>query len=470
MPAVSAAQVDRFYRCSDPVSSGRGLNAMPGRLDGNFVGESDKQIWANIVSQSRQTEPVVCCPPCQALSAAECEPTTGEGLLANHSPPGRPSGGCCDGPRAGEMTAFPLTCGLRKYGKPAVDSQYQRRLKWGKQVQDSDMSASLAEKLQIPEGLQKGWSSDHCETCATHLDQLKQDAIAMVQSLDEAQSNPGSAPLGNLSSIVGSRNIAALQRGGHLPTLNPSSHHRAPGRHAQGKPQYPPHSMLPVRSSPSAVAAHAQQLLEDNWSVSKLGFQHPHLTQTQASMGSSRSSVSDIPTRSVAERSVASARIYPTPSSTAGSTGGTSAAASFFARCENSWVSTVFILAVRCENSWFSTVFILAVRCENSWVSTVVVRCENSWVSTVVVRCENFWVSTVFILAVRCENSWVSTVVVRWGWPVSGVTGTVFPRRGAVCVCGHGAAGLPVKTMSCRATFPPLAPRTSKRHHAGRSR
>ncbi|XP_078590135.1 kinesin-like protein KIF26B isoform X8 [Branchiostoma floridae x Branchiostoma japonicum] len=199
-------------------------------------------------------------------------------------------------------------------------------------LQDSDMSASLAEKLQIPEGLQKGWSSDHCETCATHLDQLKQDAIAMVQSLDEAQSNPGSAPLGNLSSIVGSRNIAALQRGGHLPTLNASSHHRAPGRHAQGKPQYPPHSMLPVRSSPSAVAAHAQQLLEDNWSVSKLGFQHPHLAQTQASMGSSRSSVSDIPTRSVAERSVASARIYPTPSSTAGSTGGTSAAASFFAR------------------------------------------------------------------------------------------------------------------------------------------
>ncbi|XP_066282680.1 kinesin-like protein KIF26B isoform X4 [Branchiostoma lanceolatum] len=196
---------------------------------------------------------------------------------------------------------------------------------------DSDMSASLAEKLQIPDGLQKGWSADHCDTCATNLDQLKQDAIAMVQSLDEAQSNPGSAPLGNLSSIVGSRNIAALQRGGHLPTLNPSSHHRgAPGRHGQGKPPYPSHSMLPVRTSASAVAAHAQQLLEDNWGVSKHGFQHPHLSQTQP--GSSRSSVSDIPTRSVAERSVASSRIYPTPSSTAGSAGGTSAAASFFAR------------------------------------------------------------------------------------------------------------------------------------------
>ncbi|XP_066282679.1 kinesin-like protein KIF26B isoform X3 [Branchiostoma lanceolatum] len=198
-------------------------------------------------------------------------------------------------------------------------------------LQDSDMSASLAEKLQIPDGLQKGWSADHCDTCATNLDQLKQDAIAMVQSLDEAQSNPGSAPLGNLSSIVGSRNIAALQRGGHLPTLNPSSHHRgAPGRHGQGKPPYPSHSMLPVRTSASAVAAHAQQLLEDNWGVSKHGFQHPHLSQTQP--GSSRSSVSDIPTRSVAERSVASSRIYPTPSSTAGSAGGTSAAASFFAR------------------------------------------------------------------------------------------------------------------------------------------
>ncbi|XP_066282681.1 kinesin-like protein KIF26B isoform X5 [Branchiostoma lanceolatum] len=197
--------------------------------------------------------------------------------------------------------------------------------------EDSDMSASLAEKLQIPDGLQKGWSADHCDTCATNLDQLKQDAIAMVQSLDEAQSNPGSAPLGNLSSIVGSRNIAALQRGGHLPTLNPSSHHRgAPGRHGQGKPPYPSHSMLPVRTSASAVAAHAQQLLEDNWGVSKHGFQHPHLSQTQP--GSSRSSVSDIPTRSVAERSVASSRIYPTPSSTAGSAGGTSAAASFFAR------------------------------------------------------------------------------------------------------------------------------------------
>ncbi|CAH1261584.1 Hypp2401 [Branchiostoma lanceolatum] len=259
-------------------------------------------------------------------------------------------------------------------------------------AQDSDMSASLAEKLQIPEGLQKGWSADHCDTCATNLDQLKQDAIAMVQSLDEAQSNPGSAPLGNLSSIVGSRNIAALQRGGHLPTLNPSSHHRgATGRHGQGKPPYPTHSMLPVRTSASAVAAHAQQLLEDNWGVSKHGFQHPHLSQLvcyaerqlmpvdgdryrftqvgtqpvihtlqkkqtdsahkkggpcdpqsggrgknpQTQPGSSRSSVSDIPTRSVAERSVASSRIYPTPSSTAGSAGGTSAAASFFARYVN---------------------------------------------------------------------------------------------------------------------------------------
>ncbi|XP_019642367.1 PREDICTED: kinesin-like protein KIF26A isoform X2 [Branchiostoma belcheri] len=49
--------------------------------------------------------------------------------------------------------------------------------------------------------------------------------------------------------------------------------------------------------------------------------------ETQASVGSSRSSVSEIATRSVA----ASSRIYPTPSS-AGSVGGTSAAASFFAR------------------------------------------------------------------------------------------------------------------------------------------
>ncbi|XP_067844725.1 kinesin-like protein KIF26B [Heptranchias perlo] len=84
---------------------------------------------------------------------------------------------------------------------------------------DPAFSALIHDKLQVPNTTRKAWNErdNRCDICATHLNQLKQEAIQMVQTLEQYDASPGSPPLlpppplSNLPSLVGSRNIGSLQ-------------------------------------------------------------------------------------------------------------------------------------------------------------------------------------------------------------------------------------------------------------------
>ncbi|XP_078261501.1 kinesin-like protein KIF26B isoform X2 [Rhinoraja longicauda] len=85
---------------------------------------------------------------------------------------------------------------------------------------DPALSALIHDKLQVPNTIRKAWNErdNRCDICATHLNQLKQEALQMVQTLEQAASlepfdpSPGSPPppLSNIPSLVGSRNVGTL--------------------------------------------------------------------------------------------------------------------------------------------------------------------------------------------------------------------------------------------------------------------
>lgn len=86
--------------------------------------------------------------------------------------------------------------------------------------QDPAFSLAIHDKLQVPNTIRKAWNErdNRCDVCATHLNQLKQEAIQMVLSLEQAanpehcDASPGSPPpLPNLPTVVGSRHMGSLQ-------------------------------------------------------------------------------------------------------------------------------------------------------------------------------------------------------------------------------------------------------------------
>uniref|UniRef100_UPI00398F2684 kinesin-like protein KIF26B n=1 Tax=Pristiophorus japonicus TaxID=55135 RepID=UPI00398F2684 len=172
---------------------------------------------------------------------------------------------------------------------------------------DPAFSALIHDKLQVPNTTRKAWNErdNRCDICATHLNQLKQEAIQMVQTLEQAASLeqydplPGSPlPLSNIPSLVGSRNIGSLQvardwafvpaayaaatttYAGFLTNKHagkPNSLGVGGGAEKKGGP--PSHPLtkagLQMATSPSngnilsSVAIQAHQYLEGTWSVSR---------------------------------------------------------------------------------------------------------------------------------------------------------------------------------------------------------
>ncbi|XP_038671452.1 LOW QUALITY PROTEIN: kinesin-like protein KIF26B [Scyliorhinus canicula] len=172
---------------------------------------------------------------------------------------------------------------------------------------DPAFSALIHDKLQVPNTTRKAWNErdNRCDICATHLNQLKQEAIQMVQTLEQAATLeqydplPGSPPpLSNIPSLVGSRNIGNLQAArdwafvpaayaattttyaGFLTNKHPGKPNSlgivggaekkgAPSGHAVTK------AGLQMATSPSngnilsSVAIQAHQYLEGTWSVSR---------------------------------------------------------------------------------------------------------------------------------------------------------------------------------------------------------
>ena len=63
--------------------------------------------------------------------------------------------------------------------------------------QDPGLLSKLEDKLQISENSKKSLQNDRCDVCDTHLSRLRQEAIAMVQSINPSNNNHGNTNHGN---------------------------------------------------------------------------------------------------------------------------------------------------------------------------------------------------------------------------------------------------------------------------------
>lgn len=63
-------------------------------------------------------------------------------------------------------------------------------------LQDPSFSLLLHDKLQVPNSSRRAWNErdSRCDVCATHLTQLKQEAVHMVLTLDQWDLSPTSSP------------------------------------------------------------------------------------------------------------------------------------------------------------------------------------------------------------------------------------------------------------------------------------
>lgn len=76
--------------------------------------------------------------------------------------------------------------------------------------QDPNLASKIAERLEVPQISPKFALRDRCDVCDTHIKQLKQEAVAMVHSIQQAQCE--SAPPTNIPALVGSCNFSQVQR------------------------------------------------------------------------------------------------------------------------------------------------------------------------------------------------------------------------------------------------------------------
>uniref|UniRef100_A0A8D1U9I5 Kinesin family member 26B n=1 Tax=Sus scrofa TaxID=9823 RepID=A0A8D1U9I5_PIG len=169
---------------------------------------------------------------------------------------------------------------------------------------DPAFSAVIHDKLQVPNTIRKAWNDrdNRCDICATHLNQLKQEAIQMVLTLEQAagserfDGSPGSPPpLSSLPALVGSRHVGALQQPrdwAFVPASYASSNYTAfvTNKHGGkpnslgvsngaekkgGSPTHQAKVSLQMATSPSngnilnSVAIQAHQYLDGTWSLSR---------------------------------------------------------------------------------------------------------------------------------------------------------------------------------------------------------
>ncbi|XP_030792599.1 kinesin-like protein KIF26B [Rhinopithecus roxellana] len=168
---------------------------------------------------------------------------------------------------------------------------------------DPAFSAVIHDKLQVPNTIRKAWNDrdNRCDICATHLNQLKQEAIQMVLALEQAagsehyDASPGSPPpLSNIPTLVGSRHVGGLQQPrdwAYVPapyatsnytgfvnkhSSKPSSLGVSNGAEKKsGSPTHQAKVSLQMATSPSngnilnSVAIQAHQYLDGTWSLSR---------------------------------------------------------------------------------------------------------------------------------------------------------------------------------------------------------
>uniref|UniRef100_A0A673STJ3 Kinesin family member 26B n=1 Tax=Suricata suricatta TaxID=37032 RepID=A0A673STJ3_SURSU len=235
---------------------------------------------------------------------------------------------------------------------------------------DPAFSAVIHDKLQVPNTIRKAWNDkdNRCDICATHLNQLKQEAIQMVLTLEQAASSehydgsPGSPPaLSHVPSLVGSRPTGGLQQPrdwAFVPASCASSSYTAfiTNKHGSkpnslgvsngaekknGSPTHQAKVSLQMATSPSngnilnSVAIQAHQYLDGTWSLSRTNgvTLYPYqISQLMAETGREGLTEAAL-NRYNADKPLAGGGPASQGSCVAGETStGTSAAASFFAR------------------------------------------------------------------------------------------------------------------------------------------
>lgn len=79
---------------------------------------------------------------------------------------------------------------------PSVSSLIHTFFPLDSSSQDPSFSLLLHDKLQVPNSSQRAWNErdSRCDVCATHLTQLKQEAVRMVLTLDQWDLSPTSSP------------------------------------------------------------------------------------------------------------------------------------------------------------------------------------------------------------------------------------------------------------------------------------
>ncbi|XP_054432657.1 kinesin-like protein KIF26B [Pteronotus mesoamericanus] len=235
---------------------------------------------------------------------------------------------------------------------------------------DPAFSAVIHDKLQVPNTIRKAWNDrdNRCDICATHLNQLKQEAIQMVLTLEQAagsehyDGSPGSPPpLPSTPALVGPRHVGGLPQSrdwAFVPASYASSNYTAfvTNKHnskpnslgvsngAEKKSVSPTHQAkvsLQMATSPSngnilnSVAIQAHQYLDGTWSLSRTNgvTLYPYqISQLMTETG--REGLSEaVLNRYNADKPSASSAPASQGSCVAAETStGTSVAASFFAR------------------------------------------------------------------------------------------------------------------------------------------
>ncbi|XP_063803505.1 kinesin-like protein KIF26A isoform X2 [Pseudophryne corroboree] len=222
---------------------------------------------------------------------------------------------------------------------------------------NAQFSALIFDKLQVPDYLQKSRNDgeNRCDVCATHLNQLKQEAVQMIQTINQAgrpdilDRPQGSVPMATVNPRFSPQNLVTVSSQKELlmitgqvgrqfgkPTNILSGTERKKGigwPQGQGASVQVTVGPSGLGGALSSVTIQAQQYLEGMWSVSRVNSFlppacHPDSTATEGGRENQRVETSSGPNNSEQSIEGQSQRLVPSAAEHAG----TSAAASFFIR------------------------------------------------------------------------------------------------------------------------------------------
>ncbi|XP_073494734.1 kinesin-like protein KIF26A isoform X1 [Phyllobates terribilis] len=228
-------------------------------------------------------------------------------------------------------------------------------------IMNAQFSALIFDKLQVPDYLQKSRNEgeSRCDVCATHLNQLKQEAVQMIQTINQAgcpdilDRPQTSVPVATVIPRLSPQNVVTVsspkellmiagqvgRQSGKSTNIFSGTERRKGLGWPHGQGSFPSSSVqVTVGSSGiggalSSVTIQAQQYLEGMWSISRVNnFLPPPIQPDSTSVDGRREhpSADTSSGENISEQSFAGQSQRFVPDAVVSS--GTSAAASFFIR------------------------------------------------------------------------------------------------------------------------------------------